>query len=52
MADNIVQLKEKLRNLERQCDTMLDKMHELDKELERMKGDIKDIGKIVEDIEK
>ena len=52
MADNLNQLKEKLRDLERQCDVMIDEVHESDRELGRMKENIRDIEKIVEDIEK
>ncbi|MDX9913485.1 MAG: hypothetical protein RBS77_02810 [Candidatus Moranbacteria bacterium] len=51
MADNFDQLKERLHNLEKQCDIVIDEMHKSERELERMKEDIRDIEKIVEDIE-
>ena len=52
MADNLFQLKEKIKILERQQEIWAEKNNEFERELEKMKENLREMKKIVEDIEK
>lgn len=50
MIENLVQLKEKIKILEKQRDIWVEKNKEFERELEKMRENIKEIERIIEDI--
>lgn len=52
MALNLIQLKEKIKILERQREMWMERNKEFERELEKMRENIREIEKIIEDIER
>lgn len=52
MSENLSQLKEKIKILEKQREMFVEKGREFEREMEKMKDTLREIEKIIEDIEK